>query len=364
MRRENVVSSIVMARLMLVVLLLCSFLLLFTELTPLHLLVFLLVIFSHLLRWRFAIPQTWMLLDSAMLVVLSLLMPSLVLLLALYVYYFAVNAKLLYAFLLMLYCALVIEFPLLLFPIVCLMFGLILYFWDEERRALIQEADEQRQKAFQLDQQQQQLLLDYSEDREITRMQEREHIARILHDSLGHELTGAHLTIQAANALLLQQQQQRAGEAQKKVEQRLMAALDQLKLAVRQLQPEPEQHHRELAQLFQDFSYPVGFSIQGDLSFLETSVRRVLYTVVKEALTNIAKHANPREVTASIDINKTLARFVIENDGISEKSTQQAGNGLRYMRRRVEVLGGSMAIIKGQTFKLIVTLPCGVKEWE
>ncbi|NCC65085.1 MAG: hypothetical protein EOM15_10570 [Spirochaetia bacterium] len=363
MREERVFSSELVARLLWGLLLLASFFLLFVELDALLLLVFLLVIFSHLLRWRFAIPTYWMLVDVISLVGVSFFLPAIELLLTLYLFYFALKGKPLIALILFLYCLFSIQMPLLLFPAAALLLGLVMFLWNRDCTLLRQSTDSLRAKVHHLDQQQEQLLLDYHQGMEVSRMQEREHIARILHDSLGHELTAAHLTVKAGSALLQQGQVERAVQAQSKVEQRLQAALDQLKLAVRQLQPDEERENRRLEQLFEQFSYPVEVLISGDLAFLEPSVRHVLYTVVREALTNIAKHAKPSRVTASIDINNTMARFVIENDGVFDKSAQQTGNGLRYMRRRVEAMGGSMAIIKGQTFKLIITLPTGIKEW-
>ena len=362
MRREREFSSELVARVLWVVLLLASFLLLFTEFDAPLLLAFLLVIFSHLLRWRFAIPTYWMLLDAVVLIGVSLFFPSLELLLTLYLYYFASKGKPLFALLLFIYCLVSLQFPLLLFALTALLLGFVLWLWGQESNLLRQNSDTLRSKVHHLDQQQEQLLLDYHQGLEISRMQEREHIARILHDSLGHELTAAHLTVKACRALLEQGQLERTAEAQCKVEQRLDAALDQLKLAVRQLQPDEERETRRLKQLFEQFSYPVEVSFSGDPAFLEPSVRQVLYTAVKEALTNIAKHARPEVVTASINMGKRMVRFVIENDGVLEKSRQESGNGLRYMRRRIEALGGSMAIVKTDTFKLVISLPAREEE--
>ena len=361
MRIEQDFSSELVARLLWVLLLLSTFFLLFFELDALLMLVFLLVIFSHLLRWRFTISPYWMLLDATLLVVVSLFLPSLELLLTLYVFYFASKGKPLFALLLFAYCLVAMQLPLLLFVCTALLLGFVMFLWSRESDSLRQTSDSLRSKVHHLDQQQEQLLLDYHQGLEISRMQEREHIARILHDSLGHELTAAHLTVKACRALLQQGQVERTAEAQLKVEQRLEAALDQLKLAVRQLQPDEERENRRLKQLFEQFSYPVEVSISGDPAFLEPSVRQVLYTVVREALTNIAKHAKPKVITASLSVNKRMARFVIENDGVLEKSTQESGNGLRYMRRRIEALGGSMAIVKTATFKLVISLPAKIE---
>ena len=51
-----------------------------------------------------------------------------------------------------------------------------------------------------------------------------------------------------------------------------------------------------------------------------------------------------------------MVRMMLENDVLS-RSEQNWGNGLRYMRRRVEAVGGSLSAQKDATFRLIIVIP-------
>ena len=78
----------------------------------------------------------------------------------------------------------------------------------------------------------------------------------------------------------------------------------------------------------------------------------------KEALTNIAKHALPRRVSAVLDTSGSIIKITIENDGIKPGLGEPAGNGLRYLRKRVESVRGSLsASYTGAVFRIIIILP-------
>ena len=73
--------------------------------------------------------------------------------------------------------------------------------------------------------------------------------------------------------------------------------------------------------------------------------RRNIFLSVKEALTNIIKHAHATEVTISIStFNDLLVIEVADNGkGMDIDNTRRFGNGLANMRRRMESIGGSLS---------------------
>jgi signal transduction histidine kinase len=337
-------------------LLVSSLLLLFEKLDVPLMLVFLLVLFSLLLRWRFALNPRFFLIDAAVLVVVSYFQQDAVLLLGLYIFSFASRMQLVALTPFLAYAQIKLPLPLALFPVLGLLLGLIMALWRKESDTVRQEADELRLKVHRL-QEEEHLLLDYQDAQQLSRLEERNHIARILHDSLGHELTAAHLTLKALGSLLQRNEVEKALDSQAKALVRLENSLDQLKLAVRQLQRDDDTANQRFRQLFEQFNYPVDLHQSGDIEVLDPAVQQVLYSAVKEALTNIAKHAKPAMVRAQLAITGTTTRLVLENDGLFDQKNDETGNGLRYMRRRVEALGGSVAIQRDETFRLLITLP-------
>ena len=92
----------------------------------------------------------------------------------------------------------------------------------------------------------------------------------------------------------------------------------------------------------------------------------VLFRIVQEALTNVARHANAGEVTVRLEVDKGCILLEIVDDGRGITEEQVFSNrslGLIGMRERVSFLNGKIEITgkKGQGTRLLVTLPA---EWK
>ena len=72
----------------------------------------------------------------------------------------------------------------------------------------------------------------------------------------------------------------------------------------------------------------------------------------------------PRRVKAVLDTSGSIIKIMIENDGIQTGSADRTGNGLRYMRKRLEAVQGSLSTSLGTNpgglfFRIIIILPKG-----
>jgi two-component system CheB/CheR fusion protein len=95
----------------------------------------------------------------------------------------------------------------------------------------------------------------------------------------------------------------------------------------------------------------------------------VVYRVVQEALTNIAKHARASSVSILLEWRSDQVSLIVEDDGIGfdvEQSfgTQQKGVGLIGMRERVILVGGAVEIesTAGSGTTVAVRIPFGMPE--
>jgi signal transduction histidine kinase len=82
---------------------------------------------------------------------------------------------------------------------------------------------------------------------------------------------------------------------------------------------------------------------------LPTQVRHHLFLAIKEALTNIVKHANATEVWIRLKLEDGVARFTIEDDGrgfgaSSGLDKAPGASGLTNMRQRLDEIGGDFAV--------------------
>jgi len=97
----------------------------------------------------------------------------------------------------------------------------------------------------------------------------------------------------------------------------------------------------------------------GDTRHVPVFVWNVLESCLNEALTNIGKHANPRNIIVEVDVTSHIIRLCIENDGgyYTGESKKGIGTGLRNLRHRLVATGGSLAVAHGKTFRLVCVVP-------
>ncbi len=181
-------------------------------------------------------------------------------------------------------------------------------------------------------------------------LQERNRIAREIHDGLGHTLAAQ--TIQINNTLLFWQSNQDKALAFLKQAKQLGAdALLEIRRSVSVLRSNPLQGKSlELAieKLLTDFQQTTGiqptYKIDLPLS-LPTEVNTTLYRIVQESLTNIYKHAEAIAVTIQLQQQAGMVHLSIEDNGKGFNPTQNTtGFGLQGMRERALALGGQFHI--------------------
>jgi two-component system, NarL family, sensor histidine kinase DesK len=183
---------------------------------------------------------------------------------------------------------------------------------------------------------------------------ERERIARDLHDVLGHTLSVIVLKAELAGRLL-ERDPQRAAQEIADVEKTARSALSEVREAIggyrsQGLTAEMEQARKTLQ------SAGVALSCESPIPQLDAAEETVLCLAVREAITNIVRHAQAAHCrmafTTSDDGFYTL---LITDDG--GRANLQEGNGLRGMRERVQSLGGRLSITADPGVTLRIELP-------
>jgi two-component system sensor histidine kinase DesK len=162
---------------------------------------------------------------------------------------------------------------------------------------------------------------------------ERERIARDLHDLLGHTLTAIVLRAQLVVA-----DPARAQEEAAEIEGMARAALGEIRDAVTgwrsaSLETELEAARTALSSL----GVEVVVRRDPELSIVG-STEHELALALREAVTNVARHANAKNCHIGIEAREGELRLVIADDGIGSHAPE--GNGLMGMRERIAALGG------------------------
>ncbi len=183
---------------------------------------------------------------------------------------------------------------------------------------------------------------------------ERERIARDLHDVLGHTLSVIVLKAELARRLI-ERDPTRAAQEIAEVEKTARTALSEVREAIGGYRSQGLPAEMELARNTLQ-SAGVTLACESPLPQLHPSEETVLCLAVREAVTNIVRHAHATHCSmrfaTSPDGFQTL---LISDDGAPPKL--QEGNGLRGMRERVQSLGGRLSITTDPGVTLLIELP-------
>ena len=188
----------------------------------------------------------------------------------------------------------------------------------------------------------------------LAKVAERERIARDLHDVLGHTLSVITLKSELAGKLI-DRDPHRAGQEIREVEQISRQALSDVRDAIRGYRSKGLV--AELAQAKSTLE-TAGLMVHVDAATsmqLPPMQESVLSLSVREAVTNVVRHAQARTCRLRIEQQNGTCRLEVADDG--QGFTSLEGNGLRGMRERVEMLGGTMERRNKSGTTLSVTLP-------
>jgi two-component system sensor histidine kinase DesK len=197
------------------------------------------------------------------------------------------------------------------------------------------------------------LQLAHEEIEQLAKVAERERIARDLHDVLGHTLSVIVLKSELAGRLF-ERDPQRARQEISEVEQVSRKALSEVREAIRGyrsegLVAEIERAHRTLD------AAGVTLTCESKPPSLSPAEETVLALAVREAVTNIVRHAQASQCRMQFVSQNGHTSLTVEDDG--RGNIRQEGNGLRGMRERIEGLGGHFSIDGKQGTRIQIEIP-------
>ncbi|HXS72581.1 MAG TPA: sensor histidine kinase [Rhodanobacteraceae bacterium] len=206
------------------------------------------------------------------------------------------------------------------------------------------------------------LRLSHDEVRRLAATAERERISRDLHDLLGHTLSLVAVKSELAGRLLeLERDPVRARREIAEVERVAREALSQVRSAVTGIRAAALTSELASARLLLE-SAGIVFDYRPPAQALPAEVETTLALVLREAVTNIQRHA--RAAHAEVDVASENGRVILRVRDDGRGGIGAHGNGLTGMRERIEALGGSIAIRseRGQGTELNIALPLPAAE--
>ena len=188
---------------------------------------------------------------------------------------------------------------------------------------------------------------------QLAKTAERERIARDMHDILGHSLSLIVLKSELAGRLLASQPTRAALEIAE-VETTARQALAEVRKTITGYRSEG--FASELARAAHVLETAgVRLNRPAKAPYLTPRHDSTLSLVLREAVTNIVRHAGASECSIEVSTEKDRTQLVIADDGRGD--IRQEGNGLRGMRERVQELGGSLSLESNRGTRLQIELP-------
>ena len=221
------------------------------------------------------------------------------------------------------------------------LYMILLFTSQKDENARIRKLNEQLNQAN--DQ-----LRDYAVNMErMTQMRERNRLAREIHDTLGHTLTGIIMGADAGLALF----DVAPEESRKRIEIVAQSARDGLtdvRRSIKALRPDALEHStlaQALEGLVENFrlttSAQIAYFQEAEELKLDPDEEDALYRVVQEGLTNAVRHGRADRIEIRITRTGDAVSVSVRDNGTG-CGTLEEGFGLRHMRERLEMLGGTL----------------------
>jgi signal transduction histidine kinase len=200
---------------------------------------------------------------------------------------------------------------------------------------------------------------------ELAATQERNRMAREIHDNLGHYLTIINVQLEAARHVI-NSDSGRALEAINTAQRLTKEGLTEIRRSVTSLRDSPVTGRplpEAIATLVDEMrraGIVTQFGVRGDRRRLDAPIKLILYRTVQEGLTNVRKHARASRVDLMLDYtHPSEVHLSVKDNGVGALTVDNGGFGLLGVNERVGSVGGSVELetAPGQGFSLAVAVP-------
>ena len=200
-------------------------------------------------------------------------------------------------------------------------------------------------------------------------LEERQRLAREIHDTLAQGFTSIVLQLEAAEQVLTSDPDQLIKHLEL-ARSTARDSLDQARRVVQDLRPDllegrslADAIQRTAARWQKETSIPVTTTTTGSPLPLHPEIEVTLLRAVQEALNNIRKYAQATAVQLTLSYMQDLIILDVQDNGVgleqAESSTLSSGYGLQAMRERAAACGGSVSIESdpGEGTTIVLTIP-------
>jgi signal transduction histidine kinase len=227
--------------------------------------------------------------------------------------------------------------------------------------AKVIEAEKKTQLLLEENRRQNQLLEEYAKQIEkVTLLEERNRLARDLHDTVGHTFTSVIMGLDAAS-FLIKTSPDKAQEQVERLSAVLRKSLGGIRAQIHQIAPseESEEIPSQLKKIAEDFALHTKTAIHFEqINTIETMFSSqgsiTLVRCLQESLTNAIRHGHAKEIWITLEEEGKKVILTIRDNGIG-MTEMKHGFGLSGMKERLESLQGGVHIKSSPSEGTVVT---------
>ncbi|ERJ11372.1 sensor histidine kinase [Haloplasma contractile] len=221
------------------------------------------------------------------------------------------------------------------------------------REDYINQRDYLTELSISLEKKNNELIINQDVEVHLATLNERNRIAREIHDNVGHLLSSSILQIGAIIAVSKEEDTVKSLEV---VKNTLNEGMNSIRNSVHDLHEESIDLYAEIKKIIRNFAFckvKLNYDIYGELP---AKTKYAIIAIIKEALSNVIKHSDGDYVSITLYEHPKLFQLVIYDNGKKKKNIENSkGMGLESIKQRVTLLNGIININQSKGFKLFIS---------
>ena len=189
--------------------------------------------------------------------------------------------------------------------------------------------------------------------KDLVKREERQRIARDLHDTLGHTLSLITLKSQLVEKLIVKNPERASVEA-KEITQTSRTALKQLRELISDMRMiTVEEELEQIKAILHAATISLEVDQQANFSSLSPLAQNILGMCLREAVTNVVKHSKATTCTVSLFETQGELILQVKDNGVGLQKQSNDGNGILGMKERLALIDGALELDEANSGTLL-----------
>jgi len=236
--------------------------------------------------------------------------------------------------------------------ILCIVIGYRINSQERLHKKLNELLDDAREMSIKLKKQNADLLEKQDNELYLATLNERNRIARDIHDNVGHLLSSA---ILQSGALMTVNRDEQVAKHLKELNETLNQAMTSIRTSVHKVYEESVDLDIQVRELIKKFTFCEVDYYYNINTNPDKKLKYTFVSIVKEALANVIRHSNASKVTIAFNEHPAIYQLIIKDNG--KVQSFEKGLGLTNMIDRVNSFGGNININTDNGFEIFISIP-------